>query len=81
MSLTTTSEGRAADDRPYTPRLRVLTTTKDDAEPLIVLFTAPTVGTVVAASPTFPLQPGLWNDSWQDANFVDFVGRVTLTQT
>lgn len=81
MSLTTTSEGRAADDRPYTPRLRVLTMTKDDAEPLIVLFTAPTVGTVVAASPTSPLQPGFWDDSWQYANFVDFVGRVTLTQT
>lgn len=81
MSLTTTSEGRAADDRPYTPRLRVLASSKNDAEPLIVLFTAPTAGTVVAASPTFSLQPGSWNENWQDSNFVDFVGRVTLTQT
>lgn len=80
MSLTTTSEGRAADDRPYTPRLRVLATTKDDTEPLIVLFVGPTAGTVVAAAPTSALQPGTWSDSWQDANFVDFVGRVTLTQ-
>lgn len=78
MTLSTTINGHATSTR-Y-PCLRVLKTTANDQEPVVVLFTNSTTGTVICRPSNNSLTVGMHSKAWECENFADFVGEVTLHQ-